>query len=126
MDYETVELVVGAVLALVPISVVVGAGCWCLKAPARRMPWLFFLGPIASLVYSWGAGQLALAVFPPPYDAYFAGGNGLDLRGIIIVLGAMAGGVAGILTSIVFVVLNLIRQWSRSRTVASSRSMELR
>lgn len=122
MDYDTVELLVGAVLVLLPVVALIVAGLWCLKAPAKRMPWFFFLGPVASLVYSWTAGSLALTVFPPPYSAYFAGGNGLDLRGVIIVLGAMAGGAAGIATSIVFCILNLMRQWRRSRSAASARS----
>ena len=119
MDYDTVELLVGVVLALVPVAVLVVAGLWCLKAPTKRMPWFFFLGPVASVIYSWTAGSLALTLFPPPYDAYFDSGLGLDLRGMIITFGAMAGGAAGIVTSIVFCVLNLIRQWIRSRTAAS-------
>lgn len=123
MDYDTVELLVGAVLALVPVTVLVVAGLWCLKAPAKRMPWFFFLGPVSSLIYSWTAGSLALTLFPPPYDAYFDSGRGLDLRGMIIAFGAMAGGAAGIVTSIVFCVLNLIRQWIRSRTAANARSV---
>ncbi|MDD0857102.1 hypothetical protein NHF46_03455 [Arthrobacter alpinus] len=124
MDYESVELLIGAVLALVPVAALVVAGLWCLKAPAKRMPWFFFLGPVASLIYSWTAGSLALTLFPPPYNAYFDSGRGLDLRGMIIVFGAMAGGAAGIVTSIVFCALNLMRQWSRSRASTTSRSME--
>ena len=122
MDYDTVELLVGAVLVLLPVAALIVAGLWCLKAPAKRMPWFFFLGPVASLFYPWGAVILANTLFPPPYSAYFAGGNGLDLRGMIMAFGAMAGGAAGIVTSIVFCILNLIRQWRRSRTAASARS----
>ncbi|MEV8143397.1 hypothetical protein [Specibacter sp. NPDC078709] len=50
MDYDTVELLVGVVLALVPVAVLVVAGLWCLKAPTKRMPWFFFLGPVASVI----------------------------------------------------------------------------
>lgn len=126
MDYNTVELVVGTVLALLPVAALVVAGLWCLKSPERRMPWLFIVGPLASLFYPWGAAILASTLFPPPYSAYFAGGRGLDLRGIFMAFGAMAGGAAGIVTSIVFCILNLIREWMRSRAEANARSMELR
>lgn len=122
MDYGTVELLVGTVLALLPVAALVVAGLWCLKSPERRMPWLGILGILTSLFYPWGAAILASTLFPPPYDAYFASGRGLDLRGIFMAFGAMAGGAAGIVTSIGFCTVNLIRQWYRSRRAVSARS----
>src|SRR4051794_2779539 len=111
MDYDSIELVVGAVLVLLPIVAVSIAGGWCLRQVPRGMPWFFFLAPLASIVYAWLAGGLAVKLFPPPYDEYFANGNGLDLRGMIIILGAMLGGGAGILTAAVVCVGNLVRQY---------------
>ena len=111
MDYETVELIVGSVLVLVPIVAVPGYGWWCLKKPQKRMAWFFFVGLVGSMAYGWFAGQLAFAAFRPPYDEYFAGGNGLDLRGMIIIAGAMLGGAAGVLTSMVLCAANLVRQF---------------
>ncbi|RAN76459.1 hypothetical protein B5P43_22910 [Bacillus sp. SRB_336] len=115
LDYDTTELVVGAALVLLPIAGLVAAGLWCMKKPKARMPWFFFLGPAASLAYGWLAGQLALAVFGPPFDPAFAGGRGLDLRGMIIVLGAMAGGAAGMVISVVFCCVNLVRSLAQRR-----------
>lgn len=72
MDYDTVEMMVAAVLVLLP---------------------------------------LAMAMFPPPFDAYLDSGRGLDLRGMIIVGGAMLGGAVGVVTSVVVCIANLVRQF---------------
>lgn len=111
MDYDTVEMIVGGALALIPIVALAFYGAWCLKKPQKRMAWFFFVGLMGSLAYGWFAGQLAFALFRPPYDEYFAGGNGLDLRGMIIIGGAMLGGAAGVLTSMVLCGANLVRQF---------------
>ncbi|MBP2411620.1 hypothetical protein JOF48_000419 [Arthrobacter stackebrandtii] len=108
MDYDTTEILVGSVLVLLPIAGVSVAGGWCLRRPERRMPWFFFLGPVAAVALGWAAGAAAMTLFPPPYDAYFAGGSGLDLRGLIIVGGAMLGSFAGTLTSVVICAGNLV------------------
>ncbi|MHA7271509.1 hypothetical protein [Arthrobacter sp. HLT1-20] len=118
MDYGTVELIVGSVLVLVPIAGVAVYGWWCLKKPQARMAWFFFLGPIASVLFGSMAGRLAMALFPPPYDAYFAGGSGLDLRGMVIIGGAMVGGAAGVVASTVLCAANLIRQYCQPGTFA--------
>ncbi|PYI68421.1 hypothetical protein CVV68_06315 [Arthrobacter livingstonensis] len=115
MDYDTTEMAVGAALVLLPIAGLVAAGLWCMKKPQARMPWFFFLGPAAALAYGWFAGQLALTAFPPPFDPAFAGGRGLDLRGMIIVLCAMAGGAAGMVISVVFCCVNLVRSLVQQR-----------
>lgn len=111
MDYDTVELLVASVLVLVPIVTISAMGTWCLAKGERRLPWFFFLAPLGSVLFAWLAGGLALKLFPPPYDEHFAGGRGLDLRGMIIVLGAMLGGFAGIVTSVVLCTVNLVRQY---------------
>lgn len=111
MVYNTIELTVSAVLVLLPIVAVSAAGMWCLGQPPRRMPWFFFLAPLGSIIYAWLAGGLALKFFPPPYSEYFAGGRGLDLRGIFIIFGAMLGGGAGTLTAAVLCAGNLVRQY---------------
>ncbi len=115
MDYDTLEMIVGSTLVLPPIAAVAAYGWWCLKKPRARMAWFFFLAPCASVLYAWAAASLALKVFPPPYNAYFAGGRGLDLRGMIIVLGAMLGGGAGVLASLVLCTGNLVRQFIQER-----------
>ncbi len=118
MNYNTIELTVGAVLVLLPITAVSAAGMWCLNRAHQRMPWFFFLAPVGSIVISWLACMLAMAVFPRPYDAYFAGGRGLDLRGMIIIFGGMLGGFAGIVTSMVLCAGNLVRQYLQRGRVA--------
>ncbi|POH60747.1 hypothetical protein [Arthrobacter glacialis] len=118
MDYEIVELLVGGVLALLPIVAVVVVGLWCMKQPQRRMPWFFFLGPAASVAYIWIAAYLAMAVFQPPVDPAFAGGRGLDLSGFWIIGGSMVGGIAGVLTSMLLCAANLLRQYGRHATDA--------
>lgn len=110
MDYEILELWVGAVLFVVAVAAIVTAGRWSLKEPQRRMPLFFFLGLAASAAYAMGAGTVARAIFPPPYDPVFAGGRGLDLRGMFLAMGALAGGAAGVVGTMVFVVINLVRE----------------
>lgn len=121
MDYDNLELVVGAVLVLVPIVAVSAIGMWCLRQAQRRMPWFFFLAPLGSIIYAWLAGGLAVKVFPPPYDEYFASGSGLDLRGMIIILGAMLGGGAGVVTAAVICAGNLILSLVLQRREARAR-----
>lgn len=118
MDYETIELTVGAVLVLLPVTAVSMAGRWCLNREQQRMPWFFFLAPVGSIIIAWLTCMVAVAVFPPPHDAYFAGGSGLDLRGVIIILGGMLGGFAGIVTSVVLCAGNLVRQYLQHRRVS--------
>ena len=113
MDYDTIELLAGAVLAIFPVLVLVFIGLWCLKNARARMPIYFFAGLLGALAYGWVAPQLALGVLPPPYDASFASGSGLDLRGLILAFGIMVGCAAGLITTIVFCVLSLIPQFRR-------------
>lgn len=114
MEYETIELTVGAVLVLLPITAVSAAGLWCLDRERQRMPWFIFLAPVGSIALAWLACTLAMAAFPPPYDADFASGRGLDLRGMIIIFGGMLGAFAGIITSVALCAGNLaLHSWRR-------------
>ena len=115
MDYDTVELLVGAALAFIPVIVLVFAGLWCLKKARVRMPLYVVAGLLASLAYGRFAAHLAFMIFPPPLDPAYAGEGSLDPRGMILLFGAMVGCAAGLITTIVFGVLSLLPQLRRKR-----------
>lgn len=116
MDYDTVELLVGGALAFAPVIALVLAGLWCMKKPRIRIPLFFAIGLLASLAYGWVAPQLAFRVVPPPFDPYYADGNALDVRGLILSFGAMVGCAAGLVTTVVMSALALARPLWRKRT----------
>lgn len=118
MDYDTVELLVGAALAFIPVIVLVFAGLWCLKKARVRMPIYVVAGLLGSLAYGRFAAHLAFIVFPPPFDAALESGGSLDPRGMILLFGAMVGCAAGLITTVVFGVLSLLPQLWRKRAAA--------
>lgn len=96
MDYNNLERVLFCVLATAPSVLLVVAGALTHAKLSRQwMPRYLITGILACIAFFAFGGTAAMAIFPPPYDAYFASGKGLDLRGIGLMFGAWIGAVAG-------------------------------
>ncbi|GGJ41549.1 UNVERIFIED_ORG: uncharacterized membrane protein YoaK (UPF0700 family) [Paenarthrobacter nicotinovorans] len=96
MDYNHLERILFCVLAAAPAVLLVIAGALIHAKLSRRWMHRYLVAGILGCIafFAFG-GTVALAIFPPPYDAYFAGGRGLDLRGTGLVAGAWIGAVVG-------------------------------
>ncbi len=96
MVYNDLERVLFCVLAAAPAVLLVIAGAFThIKLSRRWMPRYLIAGILACIAFFAFGGTAVLAIFPPPYDPYFAGGRGLDLRGIGLVVGAWIGAIGG-------------------------------
>lgn len=96
MVYDDLERVLFCVLAVAPAVLLVIAGAITHTKLSRRwMPRYLIAGILACIAFFAFGGAAAMAIFPPPYDAYFASGKGLDLRGVGLMVGAWIGATAG-------------------------------
>ncbi|HKU35046.1 MAG TPA: hypothetical protein VJP90_05805 [Paenarthrobacter sp.] len=96
MDYDSLERVLFSVLAVAPSVLLVVAGVLTHTKLSRQwMPRYLIVGILACIAFFAFGGTAALAMFPPPHDEHFAGGKGLDLRGIGLIVGAWIGAAAG-------------------------------
>ncbi|ASN40126.1 hypothetical protein [Paeniglutamicibacter terrestris] len=116
MEYDDIELLASCVLAVIPAGMLVLIGLVVHKrASAGALGRYTLIGIMASLLYAFIAPSVAMAFVPPPYDPYFAGGRGLDLRGMLLVLGSWVGATLGVgATLIVFGVTKAL-SWKANR-----------
>lgn len=116
MDYDDIELLASCVLAVIPAGMLVLIGLVVHKrASAGALGRYTLIGIMASLLYAFIAPSVAMALVPPPYDPYFASGRGLDLRGMVLVLGSWVGAILGAGTVLIVFGVTRALSWKAKR-----------
>ncbi|PQZ93026.1 hypothetical protein CQ018_11275 [Arthrobacter sp. MYb227] len=116
MDYNDFELIAAVGLCLIgPLAAVTSAVLLHRRRPDGISHWYLLCGILGSILYGFFAGLMLIELFPPPYVPGLSEGRGLDLRGIILILGSWVGGLlAGLGTMLSFAISQSI-QWRRKR-----------
>lgn len=116
MDYNDFELAAFWVLAGTAAGLLLPAGIHThARGSARALGWYLFLGTGFSILYGLFAGILVGMLFPPPYVPGLSEGRGLDLRGLVLILGSWIGGALGALTTLVSFAVSKTVKWRRAR-----------
>ncbi len=116
MAYERVSAVLFFVLIIAPVLVSVGAGLGVHRRGRREALKIYLgAGAFLALVYAFLAPPVVNWLVPPPYDPTFAGGRGLDLRGVGLVIAGWLGGAAGLVATVVSFTVYWLRS-SKART----------
>lgn len=104
MDYNDFELVAFWVLACVPsvLLVITGTVAHCGSSKAWVPRYLIF-GVLGCFIYAALAGGLVAQLVPPPYVSGLSEGQGLDLRGVGLIVGSWIGGLAGVVSALMTV-----------------------
>jgi hypothetical protein len=77
-------------------------------------PRYLILGILGCFVYAAFAGVLVAQLFPPPYVPGLSEGQGLDLRGVLLIVGSWVGGIAGIVCALITVAVSWTTQRLRA------------
>lgn len=112
MDYDDFELIAAVGLCLIGPAAVITVGVLLHRLrPSGAGNLYLFCGILGSIVYGYAAGVLMLTTFPPPYVPGLSEGRGLDLRGMILILGSWLGGLlAGLGTVLSFAISQFINK----------------
>lgn len=124
MDYDDFEMLAAVGLCLIGPAAVITTGVLLHRRRPRGAGNLYlFCGILGSIVYGYAAWVLLLTIFPPPYVPGLSEGRGLDLRGMILILGSWLGGLlAGLSTVLSFAISQAIN-WRRKRATARDETL---
>lgn len=102
MDYGQLSEIAFILLIIVPIIASAAIGLDTHLRRGRHALALYLsYGIAACMLYAAAAGLLANWLIPPPYDPAFAGGRGLDLRGVGLIIGGWIGAAGALATTII-------------------------
>jgi hypothetical protein len=102
VDYNDFELVAFWVLACAPsVLLVIGGTAAHRRSSKAWVPRYLIFGILGCLIYAALAGGLVAQLVPPPYVPGLSEGQGLDLRGVGLIVGSWIGGLAGVVSALI-------------------------
>lgn len=112
MDYSDFELVAAVGLCILgPLSTVIIGITLHRRRTEGISHWYLLCGILGAILYGFFAGTILISVVPPPYVPGLSEGRGLDLRGIILILGSWLGGLFTALgTVLCFAISHMLHQ----------------
>jgi uncharacterized membrane protein YccC len=104
VDYNDLELVAFWILSSAPGILLILVGIVAHNRLSKAwMPRYLVLGVLGCFIYAMFAGVVVAQLLPPPYVPGLSEGQGLDLRGVLLIVGSWVGGITGIVCALITV-----------------------